>query len=141
MNKSAEPLTISTADWSRTTFHKEIRQPFFNLCAFYVHTVLITNLNTLNYTAAGNVTTALRFPVAGARSLDLCPHTSAFIDHDIVFIYHTNRVLFHGGLQLLFGLRSDVSMSRHLWLLLSVHFDNTQTPNPLDEFQGYGEHP
>jgi len=51
-----------------------IRQPFFNLCAFYVHIVLITNLNTLNDTTARNVTTVLRFPVVGTRCIDLCAH-------------------------------------------------------------------
>ena len=119
-----------------------IQQLFFNHCAFYVHIGLITNLNTVNDTAARNVTTVPRFPVAGPRCIDLCAHEHmTFIDKGNVFIYRTNHILFHSGLQLfLCGLRSDVSMSRRLWLLLSVHFDITQTPNPRDEIQGYGEH-
>ena len=47
-----------------------------------------------------------------------------------LIMYHTCHMLFSGGLPFFCRLRLNISMSRCLWLPLSVHFDLNSTPNP-----------
>ena len=52
--------------------------------------------------------------------------------NECVFIYHTYHIMSHGGLQC-YWVRSDVSLWRRLWLLLSVHIWSHSPTQPMHE--------
>ena len=52
--------------------------------------------------------------------------------NDCVFIYHTYHFMSHGGLQVYWE-RLDVSLWKHLWLLLSVHIWSHSPTQPVHE--------